>query len=105
MKPIKFPYANTTFAKNQPEYIPLPAWTDGNQVVSGWSLSLRERFRLLFSGVLWIRQVTYGQPLQPLRPQTLSPFPKMPMVPNDNTPKAEPTMTPEAQKSYEAMED
>ncbi len=84
MKPIKFDYANTTFARNQPEYLPLPAWTDGNQVVSGWSLTLHERLHILFSGVIWIRQMTFGHKLQPLRPQALSPFPKMPMVANDN---------------------
>jgi hypothetical protein len=85
MKPIKFDFANATFAKNQPEYMPLPAWTDGNQVVSGWSLTWRERIHVLINGVLWIRQMTFGQPLQPLRPQALSPFPKMPIVANDNT--------------------
>jgi hypothetical protein len=84
MKPVCFPYANAVFAKNQPEYLPLPAWTDSIQVVSGWSLSWRERFYILFTGMLWIRQMTFGLPLQPLRPQALSPFPKMPIIPNDN---------------------
>jgi hypothetical protein len=120
MKPIKFPFANITFAKNQPEYMPLPAWTDGNQVVSGWSMTWLERIKVLLSGVIWIRQVTFGQPLQPLRPQVPSPFPKMPMVPNDNILRG-PTgkainssreansvlghMTPEAKKAYEKMEE
>jgi hypothetical protein len=84
MKPIKFDYANATFTKNDPNYMPLPAWTDGIQVVSGWSLSWRERCQVFRTGVLWIRQQTFGRPLQPLRPQALNPFPKMPMVPNDN---------------------
>lgn len=84
MKPVSFPYANATFAKDQPEYMPLPAYTDGKQVVSQWSVSFFERLRILFGGMIWVRQVTYGQPLQPLRPQAKSPFPKMPIVPNDN---------------------
>lgn len=97
MKPVKFSYSNITFAKNQPEYRPLPGWTDGNQVVSCWSLTWRERIHLLINGVLWIRQMTFGQPLQPLRPQALSPFPKMPMVPNDNTAPQEPSKEPMAE--------
>jgi hypothetical protein len=84
MKPTKFPWYNITFAKDQPEYMPLPAWTDGSQVVSCWSLSWAERFRILFSGVLWIRTMAFGKPLQPLRPQARNPFPKMPIVQNDN---------------------
>lgn len=87
MKPIQFPYANTTFATNQPDYQPLPAWTDGAQVISCWSLSWHERWRVLRTGRLWIRQNNFGQKLQPLRPQTLDPFPKMPLVENDNATK------------------
>lgn len=33
---------------------PLPAWTDGRQVVSCWRLSWRERFSALFSGRVWV---------------------------------------------------
>jgi hypothetical protein len=80
MKPLKFDFSNATFAKNQPEYQPLPAWTDGKQVVSCWSLSWRERLHVLFTGVLWIRQMSFGQPLQAIRPQVPSPFPKMPEI-------------------------
>jgi hypothetical protein len=32
MKPIKFKEANVTFAENQPEYIPLPAWNIRDKV-------------------------------------------------------------------------
>jgi len=87
MKPVKFPYANATFAKDQPAYMPLPAYTDGNQVISCWSLSWRERIHVLLHGVLWVRMMTFGRPLQPLRPQALSPFPKMPIVSETNKTK------------------
>ncbi len=87
MKPIQFPYANSVFAKNQPEYIPLPAYTDGSLVVSSWSLTWRERVHILFTGVLWIRQLTFGRPLQPLCPQVSNPFPDMPIVSKTNQTK------------------
>jgi hypothetical protein len=77
MRPVKFNYANATFAKDQPEYEPLPAYTDGNQVFSCWSLTWRERLHVLLHGVVWFRVMTFGAPLQPQRPQVFSPFPKM----------------------------
>lgn len=84
MKPIKFPYSNAVFAKNQPEYIPLPAYTDGTNVISCWSLSFKERMIALWSGQLWIRQLTFGQKLQAIRPQVQDPFPKMEIAPRED---------------------
>jgi len=49
MKPIKFTEQNCTYAENQPEYLPLPAFKDeqpAGQVVSCWKLSFRERIRI-----------------------------------------------------------
>jgi hypothetical protein len=103
MKPIKFDYANATFAKNQPEYMPLPAWTNGATVISGWSLSWRERLHILRTGLLWIRQETFGQKLQPLRPQALSPFPKMPIIANDNIDHKTIGSDPEPRRKLEPM--
>ena len=46
------------FAKDQPEYQPLPAIrTDDGTVVSRWSLTWRERLRVLFSGSIWLQLV------------------------------------------------
>jgi len=43
MKPIKFKEMNCTYAENQSEYLPLPAYKDFNgEVISCWSLSLYE---------------------------------------------------------------
>jgi hypothetical protein len=84
MQPSNFPYSNITFAKDQPGYMPLPAWTDGAQVISRWTLNWRERLHVLLTGVVWVRMMTFGKPLQPLRPQVLDPFPKLPTLPNDN---------------------
>lgn len=57
MKPTPFKEQNIIFAKDQPQYIPLPAFIDRNdkrgQVVFCMSLSLKERLKLLFTGKLW----------------------------------------------------
>lgn len=57
MKPITFPEHNFVFAKDQPEYTPLPAFIDKEdqtgQVIFCMSLSFKERLKLLFTGKLW----------------------------------------------------
>ena len=74
MKPIDFPGANHTFAKNQPQYTQLPAFVsvDGT-VTSCWSLSLKERVRMLLTGRLWLSMLTFGSPVQPVRLSTERP--------------------------------
>lgn len=75
MTPIKFPEANTVFAKDQPEYIPLPACvTAEGMVISCWLLSDEEINELAKTRLLWIKQLTFGDPLQPLLPQAENPF-------------------------------
>jgi len=66
MKPIEFAGANTVIAKDQKEYFPLPArLCEGGRVLFCWQLTLRERFLLLFSGVIWHQVLTFKRPLQP----------------------------------------
>jgi len=68
MKPITFPEANAVFAKDQPQYIPLPAFKDDSErgiVISCWKLSFGERLRLLFTGKLWVSLWTFKKPLTP----------------------------------------
>lgn len=56
-----------TFAKDQPEYQPLPAVRlDDGVVISRWALSWRERLRVLFGGSVWLQLSTFGKPLQPV---------------------------------------
>lgn len=74
MKPVEFPEHNVVFAKDQPEYLPLPAFTDERHCVSCWSLTWRERLALLFTGRLWLTQLNFGGPLQPQLPSVESPF-------------------------------
>jgi hypothetical protein len=63
------------FAKDQPQYIPLPATIvdGGTRVITRWKLGWRERLRILFTGNLWLSLLTFGNPLQPILLDTESP--------------------------------
>ena len=68
MKPKKFKECNVTFAENQPEYLPLPAYKDNGKegyVITCWALSFRERLRILFKGEVWLNLLTFNKPLTP----------------------------------------
>jgi hypothetical protein len=69
MNLIEFPEQNVVFAKDQPQYLPLPAHRFENslegEIVCCWRLSWRERWQLLWRGVIWHRVLTYREPLQP----------------------------------------
>lgn len=60
--------AETVFAKDQPEYQPLPVWrdTDGT-VLSRWHCTWKERLRILLTGDVYLWQLTFGKPLQPVK--------------------------------------
>ena len=71
MIPKTFKEVNVVFAKDQPEYLPLPAFkSEEGEVVTCWKLSWRERFRILFFGELWLSMMTFNKPLTPLFPTT-----------------------------------
>lgn len=71
MIPKTFKEVNVVFAKDQPEYLPLPAFkSEEGEVVTCWKLSWRERFRVLFFGELWLSMLTFNKPLTPLFPTT-----------------------------------
>ena len=76
MTPVDFPQRNIRFADNQPEYMPLPACfiADQGMVISCWKLSPEEIAEIQRTGVLWIKQLSFGHPLQPLLPQAETPF-------------------------------
>ena len=68
MKPIKFKEQNCTYAENQPQYLPLPAFKSdepSGQVTSCWSLSFSERVRVLFTGKIWVSLMMFHKPLTP----------------------------------------
>jgi hypothetical protein len=61
MKPVQFRYSNRTLQPSGKEYSsnvtgvdPLPVWTDGEQCVSCWQMSLRERLSALLFGRVWL---------------------------------------------------
>lgn len=63
---VEFEGQTVVFAKNQPEYRPLPAHvaSDGT-VTCCWRLGWRGRLRVLWTGNLWHQIATFGQSLQP----------------------------------------
>lgn len=70
MKPINFKYSNHTLQPSGAEYSdnvigvdPLPIWTDGEQCVSCWRMSWRERLSALLFGRVWLAVLSgYTQP-------------------------------------------
>jgi len=78
MKLIEFSEHNTVIAKNQPEYLPMPAFVDKadpyGRIICCWKLTWKERLVLLFTGKLWHHILTFGQPIQPQLLDGKSPF-------------------------------
>jgi hypothetical protein len=68
MKPVEFKHQNVVFAKDQPEYQPLPALkldTPQGEVISCWKMSLKERIKVLFTGRVWLSLMSFNKPLTP----------------------------------------
>ncbi len=77
MKPIEFKEQNIVFAKDQPPYLSLPAYQDseqGGRIFHCWKLNFKERFKMLFTGKLWINILNFNQPPQPIKPMVDTPF-------------------------------
>lgn len=66
-------YEEVVIAKNQPQYIPLPAIYDTTHgvVLTRWKASFVERLRVLLTGNVYLRVRTFNKPLQPLRVMTV----------------------------------
>ena len=63
----EFKECNILFAKDQIEYLKLPAHkTEEGIVTSCWVFSFTERIKLLFTGRVYVRMLTFNKPLQPL---------------------------------------
>lgn len=69
MIPIKFPGSNIVFGEGQEGYNQLPAMklSDG-QVITCWELSAEEIEQVRISGKIYLKQLTFNKPLQPLLP-------------------------------------
>ena len=70
MKAIEFPEANTQIAKDQPEYLTLPAYVGENDpngyMTTCWKGTIKERILFLFTGKMYLTIMTFRKPLQPL---------------------------------------
>lgn len=69
MKPIDFPASNVVIAKDQEQYLSLPAHRDEESeacpVVSCWQLTFGERIRILLTGRMWVSTLTFKHSVQP----------------------------------------
>ena len=75
MKPIEFKGCNVVFAKDQPEYLPLPAHrNEEGCVTTCWKLTFVERIIVLFKGTFYLQTLTFNTPLQPQKPSVRSPL-------------------------------
>lgn len=65
-----FPGVNVVFAKDQPEYMPLPAMKIPNDpqglIITKWQLSPEELERIKETGTIHLSVATFNQPLQPV---------------------------------------
>lgn len=66
---IEFPEQTIVIAKDQPEYLPMPAHRRANDpeglVTCCWKLSWRERLAVLLRGTIWHQILTFNAALQP----------------------------------------
>ncbi len=74
VSPVVPGFAEITYAKDQPRFLPLPAikCIDG-MVISRWKLSWKERLRIFLTGDLWLQQLAYNDPLQAQLPGVTMP--------------------------------
>lgn len=65
------PHDVVVYAKDQPEYLPLPVAKlhgDEGRVISRWRLTDEERAQIAAGADLYLEVLTFHQPLQPLLP-------------------------------------
>lgn len=69
MTPIKLPQSNQTLAEDQPEYQPLPIVrfpSKEGYTMHCWEANEEEKAEFAKTGRLYISQMTFNQPLQPI---------------------------------------
>lgn len=67
MKAIEFEEQNVVFAKDQPQYKPLPAFrTEEGIVVTCWEPTEEEILKLIETRKIYLSQMTFNDPLQPI---------------------------------------
>jgi hypothetical protein len=77
MELITFAEQTVVIAKDQPEYLPLPAHRFANdphgRIACCWRMTWRERLRVMWTGLVWHEVLTFGGALQPQRLSTEKP--------------------------------
>ena len=68
MENIKFKECNIEIGKGQDVFYTLQAYFDGDAVVTCYKLNVWERLKVLFTGKIWLGQMTFGSALQPQLP-------------------------------------
>lgn len=69
MKAVSFKDQNVILAKDQKEYRPLPALyiqSERGEMITKWKIPFWQRFKVLFTGTVWVSTMTFNNPLQPL---------------------------------------
>lgn len=75
MRPIEFEEQNCIYAKDQPEYLPLPAHrTEDGQVTSCWELDEDEIQQIIRDKKIYLTLLTFGDPLQPIMISVVNPL-------------------------------
>lgn len=89
MTPVKFNGSNVTFAADQPEYQPLPAYKDNEgNVITEWQLTEEEKVKILGGANLRINIMTFNHPIQPISPEVIDiEIPMKPGQLNEITPQ------------------
>ena len=63
------------YAKDHPKYLPLPCYKEADGTITiMWKLTLKERLKLLFKGILYHQVLTFNNPLQPIKLSVDSPI-------------------------------
>jgi hypothetical protein len=66
MEITDFKECNMVYAKDQPEYLQLPAYkSKKGAVTSCWKMSIKERLKVLFTGRVYLQLLTFNRPIQP----------------------------------------
>lgn len=74
VSPVVPGHSEVVYAKDQPEYLPLPAHrTEDGCVTTRWKLTWQERLRVLFMGNIYLQLLTFNTPLQPVMLSTTVP--------------------------------
>lgn len=77
MTPSKFPQSNGSAGDGQAQYLTVPLFYEEGlegRITTLWRADWRERWKFLFTGELWLQQLTFGKQIQPQKPSVDTPF-------------------------------